>query len=223
VIKNSIAYLNKRVASLFPDDSQEFVNIYDHALSRVTESLSFNESLTFSIAKYKSLSSRSLEDVRSFGFCLDNIVPKPSTVPFAGNGAFAVRFIPQGAVVVPVPLLHMVKGGNFAYNKLSYDKNGTLTRDTSLRHSQLLLNYCFGHQQSTLIMCPTTNAILINHKTTPNAILRWADWDETTVRWKNLSLKEIDREEGRGLSLEIVALRDIAAGEEVRHTISYFH
>ena len=96
--------------------------------------------------------------------------------------------------------------------------------------SQLILNYCFGHDESTFLLCPSTNAILINHCTItqpsvghcdgrgPNAIIQWASWDETNDTWLNASLDEIKawtQEGHRGLSFEVTALRDIREGEEV--------
>ena len=57
----------------------------------------------------------------------------------------------------------------------------------------------------------------------PNAMVRWAtDFDPETSRWLELSLDEIDelvKKGRRGLSLEIVALRDIRADEEVRTNV----
>ena len=30
-------------------------------------------------------------------------------------------------------------------------------------YEEVILNYCFGHSQSTLVMCPVTNTVLVNH------------------------------------------------------------
>jgi len=49
----------------------------------------------------------------------------------------------------------------------------------------------------------------------PNAEYRWAKWDEATGDWLEKSIEEMERDGGRGLSLEIVATRDIEQGEEV--------
>uniref|UniRef100_A0A7S1USK8 SET domain-containing protein n=1 Tax=Grammatophora oceanica TaxID=210454 RepID=A0A7S1USK8_9STRA len=96
---------------------------------------------------------------------------------------------------------------------------------------QLLLNYCFGHGKSTMVVCTASSSNLINHcgpkvkgegqcdNRGPNAVVRWAtDFDPETSLWLDMSLDEIDElvEKGRrGLSLEIVALRDIRADEEI--------
>jgi hypothetical protein len=52
-------------------------------------------------------STRDLEWLQEHGKCMDNIKPGPSTIPEAGRGAFATRFIPKGGVVAPAPLLHI--------------------------------------------------------------------------------------------------------------------
>ena len=39
--------------------------------------------------------------------CLDNLVPQISTIPLAGRGAFAQRFISKDSRIVPVPLLQI--------------------------------------------------------------------------------------------------------------------
>jgi hypothetical protein len=106
--------------------------------------------------------------------------------------------------------------------------------------TQLMINYCFSHRQSSMLLCPQTNAILLNHCSTrksyggdcekynshrdpklrgPNAELRWATgWDPDTTLWLQKSYSEISnlvKQKKRGLSLEIVATRDIHPGEEV--------
>jgi hypothetical protein len=75
---------------------------------------------------------------------------------------------------------------------------------------QLLLNYCFGHDESSLLLCPITNAILINHcsdrtkecgEDGPNAEYRWdTEWDRDTKRWLEMTLHEI-------AEVRVIALR----------------
>ncbi len=49
----------------------------------------------------------------------------------------------------------------------------------------------------------------------PNAQYRWAKWDEATDTWLNKTIAQMEQDGGRGLSMEIVATRDIEVGEEV--------
>ena len=42
---------------------------------------------------------------------------------------------------------------------------------------QLLINYCFGHRKSEILLCPTTSVALVNHsKEKANAKIRWSDF-----------------------------------------------
>jgi len=100
--------------------------------------------------------------------------------------------------------------------------------DPSAKNLQLILNYCLGHNRSSLLLCPNSNANLINHcsdrnkkshpcgKTgNPNAKYQWAQWDETSNEWLKKTIKEMEEEGGHGLVMEVVATRDILEGEEV--------
>ena len=162
---------------------------------------------------------RSVEWIKQHGICLDNTRPQQSIIPGAGRGAFAERFIPKGDIVIPVPLFTVM-------NKDAL--NVEETAEVKTNGKQLLLNYCFGNMSSKVLLCPQTNAVLVNHCSTrkrqcgkdgPNAEIRWGErWDPDTTEWLKLSMEELGKrteEDRRGLSIEIVAIRDIAPGEEV--------
>jgi len=105
---------------------------------------------------------------------------------------------------------------------------------------QLLMNYCMSHPDTNILMCPQTNVILMNHCSTrvsyggdcerynnnphpnlrgANAEMKWAtDWDPDTKEWLDLSIDQMKVKVAsgkRGLSLDIIATRDIYPGEEV--------
>lgn len=160
--------------------------------------------------------------------CLEHLIPYPSQIPHAGQGALAQHFIARGDLVVPVPFLHILDKNALLYPSFHQPESSS-PLSTSW---QVLLNYCFSHEESSLLLCPNTNAILINHCSTrrgpdgqlphpcghsdgPNAAYRWSagDWDPTSPAWLNMTLDEIAQQEGRGLSMEIFALRDIHPGE----------
>lgn len=168
------------------------------------------------------------EWIQNNGLCLENLVPKKSTLLHAGFGGFAQYGIHKDEIVVPAPVLHVT-------NKevLTPYQGGALTDGidswkeylASFKSGiPLLVNYCFGHHTSSMLMCPMTSAMLINHCSNrskgcgpegPNAEVRWSSgWDIASHVWRNKSLDEIDHHVGRVLSLEIVALRDIAPNEE---------
>jgi hypothetical protein len=161
-------------------------------------------------------SNRDVDWIVSHGMCLENLIPRVSGIKQAGQGGFAQWPLRKGEIVVPVPLLQILDREVLSmYSNEDGEKTGT----------QLLLNYCFGHRESTLLLCPDTNAILINHCSDrqnecgsqgPNAKFQWASgWEAENDRWLNMSIDEMSQEQDRGLAMEIVATRDILDAEEV--------
>ena len=188
----------------------------------------------------RTLLPRTVDWIRQHGRCLDHIYPAPSTLPQAGQGAFARRPLRKGEVVAPVPTMVQVTDRRtlnmYRREKYKDGKGRPKMRPTgdAPHQKQLLVNYCFGHERSSVLLCPSTNANLINHcgcregsvkqgrcdpSVGPNAKLRWTKgFDPETSEWLTLSVEEIDRrvvEGRRGLSFEIVATRDIAADGEI--------
>lgn len=189
--------------------------------------------LTKSLAQKTSIE-RNTTWIRENGICLELIRSGKSTIRQAGRGAFAQTNLKSGSVISPVPLNTITdRSTMLMYDLVKNIDTGELVReDGAPVGNQLLLNYCFGHRESTLLLCPMTNAVLINHCSTrsmgegdcgkngPNAKIRWGSntWDGTTSSWLEKSVKEIEEETAlghRGLSFEVVATRDIRAGEEV--------
>lgn len=165
------------------------------------------------LARKTGINQRTPKWLRENGRCLEHLVPGMSQLANAGHGGIAQHFIAEGDIVVPAPVIHLMDRHVLEMN----DENGRKVGD------QLLLNYCFGHRDSTLLLCPNTNAILINHcshrsnqNCAPNAVVRWSNgWDATSDAWRKMSLHDLAQQPFRGLDMEIVALRDIAPGEEV--------
>ena len=163
---------------------------------------------------------RSIEYLEEHGKCVDNIVPKQSTIPHAGRGAFATRFIPKGGLVAPVPLVHIAdksKANMYAEKK---GPTGNIIRDEeNIVHKQIILNYCFGHPNSTLLLFPySSNVVYINHHSTEyNAKLRWTNGFDFYHHkdWLEKSVDFLEDQWTAGLMLEYVATRDIQPGEEV--------
>ena len=161
---------------------------------------------------------KSLEWLNEHGRCMDNIRPDKSTITQAGRGAFATRFIPKGGLVAPGPVLHIAN--KTSYNLYAeYHQDDITERDIDDQVGmQLMLNYCFGHGQSTVLLCPYTSpSSYINHNSkSPNAKIVWAD-DVTPNHNPEWLQKDVNflKTTGRiGLSLNYVATRDIQPGEE---------
>lgn len=168
------------------------------------------------------LAPRDTEWIKSNGMCLEHLIPKKSILPDAGLGGFAQYGVPKGEIVVPSPVLHTVYKDILTLYERGV--NATKHPDKHELGKGLLLNYCFGHSDSSMLLCPLTSAMLINHCSMrtkecgpegPNAVVQWSSgWDEASHEWRNKTLEEIDEKFGRILSLEVVATRDIAPGEE---------
>lgn len=235
LLKSAVSVLNERAASVLPTSAAEVLDPVSHrpATDNDDDDSSTAKRLEKRLA-YRSTNVRDISWIETHGKCLDNLVPRPSTLPLhAGQGAFAQRKINEGELIVPVPLLVICDPDGLDMHATYRNKEtGRMERggNDEVVGKQLILNYCFGHWESTVLLCPTTNAVLINHCSSrtgmsrcggeegPNAKVRWADWDDTNDTWREASLEEVKRwtEDGhRGLSMEVVALRDIRPGEEV--------
>lgn len=204
--------------------SKSFHNLEDiqMKLSKYpTADQKFKKELLRSLARGV-LAPRGSDWIRKNGICLEHLIPKKSTLPNAGLGGFAQYGVQKDKIVVPAPVLQTVhkeiltlyqSGVNVAEDPEKY-KLGT----------GLLYNYCFGDSESSMLLCPLTSAMLINHCSTrtqecgpngPNAVLRWSSgWDEDSDKWRTKTLDEIDQKFGRILSFEVVATRKILPGEE---------
>lgn len=156
-------------------------------------------------------SMRSLEWLEENGFCLDHIRVGKSTIPYAGNGAFAMKDMKEGSVIAPMPVLPISRSLMDIRTKSNANKP-----NHPLPSKQLLLNYCFGHTNSSLLFFPYSSSVhFINHSHDPNAYIRWSDSDLSAIENFEKPVSQVYS----GLIMEVVALRDIRLGEEV--TIDY--
>lgn len=159
---------------------------------------------------------------------------EPLYICLSNDGSLANFAQPEGEVIVPAPTMAQVTDRRaLDMYQLEYT-NGTLRAKGQYPTSkQLLINYCFGHTASPMLLCPSTNANLLNHCSSRlqekvghcdpskgvNAIVRWAvEFDPATREWLAQDLSTLDtriKNGQRGLSLEIVALRSIEQDEEI--------
>ena len=121
---------------------------------------------------------RNPEWLHEHGYCLDNLHVGTSTLPLAGRGTFASRFLPQGSIVAPVPVMLLDNDKSLLMNnrKKTDDQgskgshhdnnnNGNSNKEEEEEEKwQLLLNYCFGHVNSSILLFPYSPMVnLINH------------------------------------------------------------
>lgn len=187
-----------RLASIIPRDVASF----QAAMERGTAELTLPNRI------------RSQDWLEKNGRCLDNIRPEKSTIRQAGRGAFATRSIKKSEIITSMPLAHLRRRHVDLYD-------GDNTSNTEgrfwLEGKQQLINYCFGHPDSSLLLFPYSPVVnYVNHNLTGyNAELVWSDLPTHRKDWFNRNPDEIEAEGHAGLVLEMVASRDIHAGEEI--------
>jgi SET domain len=201
---------------------------------------------------YYNRSIQAVSILEKHGSCVDYIRADKSTIPLAGNGAFANTHLPAGTVVAPMPLIHLLdRSYLFIYEGIMMD--GSLDVDEStdeyldfydeyildeddaenssehqsnhrlherkVIHHQLLLNYCFGHNDSSILLCPYgVGSGLVNHAGPgfdANVKLAWSKKFSKRSEWLNQTLDEWEKHEYNGLAFEFVAIRDIEEDEEI--------
>jgi len=169
------------------------------------------------------------EWLRNNGVCIDRIRAGPSTIPSAGRGAFATTFLAKGTVVAPAPLLVLQRDDLRLYETDARQKRfrSVLNLQRPVGHERLL-NYCYGHPDSDLLLLPYTPGVgFINHGgVAPNVAIRWPTtakdgnsqssgwWHRDPTEWLGLHPLDVLDQSGK-LMMEFVALRDISPGEEL--------
>ena len=145
------------------------------------------------------------------GWCIDHLRVAPSTIPDAGRGAFARHSLHAGQVVAPVPLQSF--------------RDRSVFQNT--QPEQLYTNYCLQPKGSKMTFFPYGPAFnLINHpdvhapkqsaRGQPNVHLQWSSSNMHQASWLDLSYDDFwEVTTPGGLILEVVASRDIEAGEEI--------
>jgi hypothetical protein len=158
---------------------------------------------------------KSLEWIEENGMCMDGIVAGTSTIPQAGRGAFAAKGINEGGVVITTPVITM----NLNQIKLREEVIGS-DWNNYVRHGgfQQILNYCYGHEDSTLVFFPAAPTVnFINHgsKEEANAEIRWSSSPHHQADWLDEPFSEMKTKSKSGLFFDIVATKDIQRGDEI--------
>jgi SET domain len=173
-------------------------------------------------AAHVAASTRSIEWLRRYGTCADHMVAQPSTVPQAGMGAFATRTIPTDTIVAYMPLLFIADRTCLEMFKLGPSQKGQWAPiDDTVIGQQLLLNYCYGHAESTVLLCPYGSMVnYVNHnQSRANVRVQWGRASKGNFV-PDLLNQTVDAIESSGsvtgkLAMEMVATREIQPGEEI--------
>jgi hypothetical protein len=169
---------------------------------------------------------RSPEWLQRHGVCADHVHMRVSTLDQAGHGAFASRFLRQGTPIVPIPLLPAMDRNvmTMTYYDPQYNTDDKVSRG-GRQQQQLLLNYCLGHVDSTVLLCPYGPMFsVVNHnQTLANVRLQWAVPERSNhhpgllqLTIPQLAMATLSSESSaKSLAMELIAMRDIAPGEEL--------
>lgn len=164
--------------------------------------------------------------LKKHAICMDNLKSGKSTIPEAGRGAFATRKVAKGKIIAPSPMLHIANEELMNMYEIIETENPE-TEEITLEHDmtkfsgqQLLLNYCFGHRESNVLLFPIGSQVsLINHAPPgkANAYVTWSRHKHVTNDHSlhDLSVEQLAQKNKVGVVMIVQALRDIEPGEEV--------
>lgn len=151
--------------------------------------------------------------------CVDNLHIDSSNNAGVGQGLFSKERISKGSLITSTPLIPV--------HRKELDILIRRKVPTDINPKQLLLNYCFGHPDSDLLLLPYGPMVNhINHGSKPNAVIRWhilATDNSSEPRRRQFhhpellqkSADEVADTHGMGLMMDIVALRNIKQNEEI--------
>jgi len=158
---------------------------------------------------------------------------KPSTIPGAGRGAFASQAVPEGGIISRSPVIHFDRSQVEILEQEAYSYDFDLLdvrRDHGIKYTdrvvrrQLLQNYCYGSQDSDVLLLPFGPGVnFINHggQNEANVLLRWSTHRSKLGQaphmktLRPMALFSVPTFEEELLVIEFVALRDIVPGEEI--------
>lgn len=157
------------------------------------------------------------------GFCVDYMKPGPSTIEEAGRGAMAARDIKAGTILTASPLVHIPDKAILDLHPITPapdDPDEYIRAEDKVIGQQLLLNYCYGHPQSSMVFFPAgPMASMINHggPEKANVKLQWSKHPKVESEWFEKAPQDFLSEDmlHLGLVMEVVATRDISEGEEI--------
>ena len=135
-------------------------------------------------------------------------------------GAFAKRDLPKGTTITGTPLLVFPDERWFDMYNYRDCPDGNTARDTTdgPYGKQLLLNYCFGHPESSMVLCPLGSGInYINHnQTKANVKVQWARHGDLGHGDFFLEKDPTDiTDYSTRVAFDYIATSDIAEGEEL--------
>jgi len=162
--------------------------------------------------------SRSIEWLQENGQCMSYYNIGASQIFEAGRGAFASITFKEGDIISPCPVMQM----NRTLQMIDHRYGGE-----AYTMERLLLNYCYSHPETSLMLCPYGTASLsMNHAKTPNSgdVGKFSANAKIQISSSNQQFEELSKLSPRelmqanaslGWFFDIVATRDIEVGEEL--------
>ena len=154
--------------------------------------------------------------IRENGVCIDNNKVGPSTIPKAGRGAFVKRHVKKGDAIISSPVVLFDRSDLYIAHQEYDEERDEIKYLEDLRGRQLLLNYCFGHPESDVLLLPVGPSVnYINHNNEPNAIMKFSTssifFDPDDL---NVSSYELFDEDSTFV-VDYIALKDLKPGDEI--------
>lgn len=118
--------------------------------------------------------------------------------------------------MAPAPVVQIMHRKSLEMIRIKQDPRTGMEVSETLQ--SILLNYCFGHKNSSLLLFPYAPIVnYINHsKKQPNVKLRWSQSPHhDAIDVNALKLSDLKFMKHAGLMLEFVATRDIQPREEI--------
>lgn len=147
------------------------------------------------------------------GYCQDHIFAKRSTIQQAGQGAFSRRFLPKGTLVISAPTI--------ATDRYYMHLNTTMTKE-EINPQELMINYHWGHKNSSILFFPLNHAFTINHNSKrkisgkePNVRVEFSSREKRSRYFRERSLEDLRKEKYSTIVLDFIAIRDIYPDEEI--------
>lgn len=161
-----------------------------------------------------------LKYLKQNGICFDGhrkVDIQSSTIPEAGKGLFAHRSFHKDEIIITSPVIQLDRKNidfKMQFTRSSSSHEAT-NKNTTLKTENLsLLNYCYGHKHSNVLLLPYAPDVhYINHPLPNHQPNIYIDWSRHSMFG---NVDEIDDPfDNILLGIEYKALRDIGPGEEL--------
>lgn len=128
--------------------------------------------------------------------CMDDVIVRD-------GGLVAQRPVANGALIVVAPL-HI------------RERDAQCVTEQSCK--QPTGGFCFGHARSSIQLCPVTFASHMKYSgdiSKTNAVYRFGGWNKVNRKARDMSADHLLTDLPIGLTMDIIATKDIAVGEEI--------